>query len=66
MHGNPVVKSPKMSIPHPHGGHFALDPHPWNFCNFSTWLGTLWKGYFRKKKVAALYFYAKDNFKKIK
>ena len=32
-----------------------LDPHPWNFCNFSTWLGTLWKGYFRKKSWCTIF-----------
>ena len=24
---------------------------PWNFCNFSTWFGTLWKEYLCKKKL---------------
>ena len=41
-------------------------PTPWNFRNFSTWLGTLWKEYLCKKKVVALYFYAKDIFPVVK
>ena len=48
--------------PPTHGGHFALDPHPWNYCNFSTWLGTLWKGYFRKKKLLHYIFMGKRIF----
>ena len=30
-------------------------PHPWNFRNFSTWLVTLWKGYFRKKSCCTIF-----------
>ena len=42
----------------------ALPPTPtsWNFCKFSTWLGTLWKVYLCQKYCCTLLLYAKDNF----
>ena len=58
-----VVPKTIHTPPPPTGGAFALSPpSPWNFRNYSTWFGTLWKEYLCKEKVVALYFYAKDNF----
>ena len=38
---------PEYSIPR--SAYHTPSHNPWNFCNFSTRLGTLWKEYFRHK-----------------
>ena len=53
-----------LSLPwnfHSRGTCHTPPPTPWNFRNFSAWLGTVWKENLCKK-VVALYVYAKDNF----
>ena len=41
-------------------GTFTLDPTPWNFRGFPTWLGTPGKN-ISVKNAVALYYYAKNN-----
>ena len=41
-------------------------PPPWNFRNFSTWFGTLWKEYLCKKSCCTIFFNVKFNFSAIK
>ena len=44
----------------------SYPPSPWNFCKFSTLLGTLWKVYLCQKYCCTVLLSAKDNFSEIR
>ena len=43
-----LLKTP-TPLEFPVQGGLVIPPTPWNFCNFLTWLGTLWREFFSQK-----------------